>query len=74
LKNPLLGRDCDQRVRENSIIKRLYAGFFSRSIKIRCLLLEYVYAELWEYVFIAKVSDFSVSTMCKLIFAAASFR
>ena len=33
-----------------------YAGFFSRSLKIRTcsLLLEYVYADLWEHVFTVK--------------------
>jgi len=31
-----------------------YTGFFSHSIKIRDLL-EYVYADLWKYVFIVKV-------------------
>jgi len=30
------------------------AGFFSHSIQIRGLL-EYVYADLWEYVFIVEV-------------------
>ena len=67
-KNPLLVWDCDQRARANSLIKRLYAGFFSRSINIRSLLLEYVFADLREHVFIV------VSTKCKVIFAAASFR
>ena len=34
--------------------KKTYAGFFSHAIKMRGLL-EYVYADLWEYIFIDKV-------------------
>jgi len=42
-------------------------------MKIRGLL-EYVYADLWEYVFIVRLSsDFLVSTRCKAIFAVAVF-
>jgi len=38
-------------------------------------LLEYVYADLWEYVFIVRLSSyFLVSARCKAIFAVAGFR
>jgi len=53
LKNSLLVWDRDQRARVNSL-NNSEAGFFSHSIKIHTMI-EYVNADLWEYVFIVKI-------------------
>jgi len=66
--------ETDQRARVNSLIKTLLCRLRFTQYK-NMWLVRKVHADLWENVFSFRLSsDFLVSTKCKTIFAAASFR